>query len=183
MFSQASLEKSGKPERRMVRAFSWLIGSQSTCAVAEGGVRGMIEVTPSQCLTDRRFASKTSAPGTTGDPSREIPISDRASNVVADTRVVVTDIVTGGIAAGRRGGPCSIHDVRAALEYGEQLKRLADRFADSLVIPMRSLREAAHVRRVERADQRSTRRRHRINKGSDGPASAARPGDLATDGL
>ena len=69
----------------------------------------------------------------------EIPISDRASNVVADTRIVVTDIVHGRdprlvVVV----GPCSIHDVRAALEYGERLKRLADRFADSLVILMRS---------------------------------------------
>jgi 3-deoxy-7-phosphoheptulonate synthase len=69
----------------------------------------------------------------------EIPISDRASNVVADTRVIVTDIVQGRdprlvVVV----GPCSIHDVRAALEYGAGLKRLADRFADNLVILMRS---------------------------------------------
>src|SRR5687767_6104730 len=69
----------------------------------------------------------------------EIPISERASNVVADTRVILTDIVHGRdprlvVVV----GPCSIHDVRAALEYGERLKPLADRFRDSLVILMRS---------------------------------------------
>jgi 3-deoxy-7-phosphoheptulonate synthase len=69
----------------------------------------------------------------------EIPISERASNVVADTRTVVSDIILGRdprlvIVA----GPCSIHDVKAALEYGERLHGLAERFADSLVILMRA---------------------------------------------
>jgi 3-deoxy-7-phosphoheptulonate synthase len=35
-------------------------------------------------------------------------------------------------------GPCSIHDTKAALEYGERLKALADRYAGSLVIVMRT---------------------------------------------
>src|SRR5258708_37710826 len=35
-------------------------------------------------------------------------------------------------------GPCSIHDTKAALEYGERLKALADRFAGHLVIVMRT---------------------------------------------
>jgi 3-deoxy-7-phosphoheptulonate synthase len=69
----------------------------------------------------------------------ELPITERASNVVADTRASVSDIVQG-----RNAklvivvGPCSIHDVRAALEYGERLKRISERVADSLVILMRA---------------------------------------------
>jgi 3-deoxy-7-phosphoheptulonate synthase len=69
----------------------------------------------------------------------EIPISERASNLIADTRLAITDIVQG---RDRRlvliVGPCSIHDTKAALEYGERVKALSDRFADALVIVMRS---------------------------------------------
>jgi 3-deoxy-7-phosphoheptulonate synthase len=69
----------------------------------------------------------------------EIPASERASNVVADTRLSIADIVSG---RDRRllvvVGPCSIHDTKAALEYGERLKGLADRFAGALVVVMRS---------------------------------------------
>jgi 3-deoxy-7-phosphoheptulonate synthase len=69
----------------------------------------------------------------------EIPLSERASNVVADTRAVVADVIKGldprlVVVV----GPCSIHDTRAALEYGERLKPIADRFADSLVVLMRA---------------------------------------------
>lgn len=34
-------------------------------------------------------------------------------------------------------GPCSIHDVKAALEYGEKLTQVRDRLQDSLEIVMR----------------------------------------------
>jgi 3-deoxy-7-phosphoheptulonate synthase len=69
----------------------------------------------------------------------EIPITEQASNLVFDTRQTITNII-----AGRDPrlvlitGPCSIHDVKAALEYGERLKTLADRFAEQLVIVMRT---------------------------------------------
>jgi 3-deoxy-7-phosphoheptulonate synthase len=69
----------------------------------------------------------------------EIPISERASNVVSDTRTAASNIIHG---TDSRlvviVGPCSIHDTKAALEYGERLKRLADRFGDDLVIVMRT---------------------------------------------
>src|SRR5437762_1568360 len=69
----------------------------------------------------------------------EIPISERASNVVADARAAIAAIIGG---ADSRlvvvAGPCSIHDTRAAFEYGERLKRIADRLADHLVIVMRT---------------------------------------------
>ena len=69
----------------------------------------------------------------------EIPVSDRASNVVADARQTIADSIKGRdpkliVVV----GPCSIHDTKAALEYGERLKRLADRYAESLVIVMRA---------------------------------------------
>jgi len=69
----------------------------------------------------------------------EIPISDRASNVVSDARAAITGIIEGTdprlvIVV----GPCSIHDAKAALEYAERLKPIADRLADSLVIVMRT---------------------------------------------
>jgi 3-deoxy-7-phosphoheptulonate synthase len=69
----------------------------------------------------------------------EIPISERASNVVADARLAATNIVQGRDARLMVVvGPCSIHDTGAALDYARRLKTLADRFADSLVIIMRS---------------------------------------------
>ena len=69
----------------------------------------------------------------------EIPISERASNVVADTRTAIANVLEG-----RDSrlivvvGPCSIHDAKAALEYAERLKGLATRYADHLIIVMRS---------------------------------------------
>jgi DAHP synthetase I family len=69
----------------------------------------------------------------------EIPISERVSNIVADTRMTVANILKGH---DRRiaviVGPCSIHDTAAALEYAERLKAVADRYSDHLVILMRA---------------------------------------------
>ncbi len=69
----------------------------------------------------------------------EIPLGERASNVVSDARQTITNVLDG------RDprlvlvvGPCSIHDTAAALEYGGRLKTLADRFASHLVIVMRT---------------------------------------------
>ena len=69
----------------------------------------------------------------------EIPISEKASNVVADARQAITNIVQGRdprlvVVV----GPCSIHDPKAALEYGERLKPVADRLADRLLVVMRA---------------------------------------------
>jgi 3-deoxy-7-phosphoheptulonate synthase len=69
----------------------------------------------------------------------EIPISEGASNVVSDTRLAVA-----GALEGRDprlviiAGPCSIHDTKAALEYAERLEHLAERYADHLIVVMRS---------------------------------------------
>jgi 3-deoxy-7-phosphoheptulonate synthase len=69
----------------------------------------------------------------------EIPISERASNVVADARAAVAEII-GGV--DRRlvvvTGPCSIHDTAAAFDYAQRLARIAERLSDSLLIVMRA---------------------------------------------
>ena len=69
----------------------------------------------------------------------EIPLSDRASNVVSDARLAV-----GNALKGRDprlvviAGPCSIHDAASALEYAQRLEPLARRYAGQLVVLMRS---------------------------------------------
>src|SRR5580765_2817798 len=69
----------------------------------------------------------------------EIPISERASNVVSDARAAISRIIEGTdprlvVVV----GPCSIHDTRAALEYASRLKPIADRLSDDLVVVMRT---------------------------------------------
>src|SRR4051812_41259586 len=69
----------------------------------------------------------------------EIPISERASNVVSDTRQAIANTLQGldprlVVVV----GPCSIHDTRAALEYAERLERLARRYSGQLLVVMRS---------------------------------------------
>jgi 3-deoxy-7-phosphoheptulonate synthase len=69
----------------------------------------------------------------------EIPISERASNVVSDARHAIAGIIEGrDPRLALIVGPCSIHDTKAALEYGERLKTLADRFAAHLIVVMRT---------------------------------------------
>src|SRR5262252_5271413 len=69
----------------------------------------------------------------------EIPISERASNIVSDARAAIARVIEG---TDPRlvviVGPCSIHDTRAALEYASRLKPIADRLADSLIVVMRT---------------------------------------------
>jgi 3-deoxy-7-phosphoheptulonate synthase len=69
----------------------------------------------------------------------EIPISERASNVISNTRLAVAGAIKGRdprlvIIA----GPCSIHDTAAALEYARRLAPLAERYAGQLIVIMRS---------------------------------------------
>jgi 3-deoxy-7-phosphoheptulonate synthase len=69
----------------------------------------------------------------------EIPLSDRASNVVAEARAAIATILAGGddrlvIVA----GPCSIHDTQAALEYAGRLKDIAESTKDALLVVMRA---------------------------------------------
>ena len=69
----------------------------------------------------------------------EIPLGERASNVVSNTRLAVADAIKGRdprlvIIA----GPCSIHGTAAALEYATRLAPLAGRYGDHLIVIMRS---------------------------------------------
>jgi 3-deoxy-7-phosphoheptulonate synthase len=68
----------------------------------------------------------------------ELPADERASRLVEGARAEVADVL-------RRKddrllvvvGPCSIHDVKAALDYGRRLKTVADRLASDLLVVMR----------------------------------------------
>jgi 3-deoxy-7-phosphoheptulonate synthase len=68
----------------------------------------------------------------------KLPLSDRARSVVTDGRAVVRNILD------RKDhrifvviGPCSIHDVEAAKDYAQRLKKLADEVSDTIYIVMR----------------------------------------------
>lgn len=68
----------------------------------------------------------------------EFPLSERASEVTYETRQEIHRILHG---ADDRLlviiGPCSIHDTKAALEYGQKLKSQKDRLQSDLLIVMR----------------------------------------------
>ena len=68
----------------------------------------------------------------------EIPVTERASEVVAGTRQVVADALE---ARDPRlvvvVGPCSIHDPEAARAYARRLAPLRDRYQDQLIVAMR----------------------------------------------
>ena len=69
----------------------------------------------------------------------EIPVSEQAALLVTETRAAITDVIQ------ERDsrlvvvvGPCSIHDPRAALEFGRWLAAMRQRYADSLIVVMRT---------------------------------------------
>jgi 3-deoxy-7-phosphoheptulonate synthase len=68
----------------------------------------------------------------------EYPITEQAASLVCQTRHRIRHILHG---EDKRVlvivGPCSIHDVEAAIEYGEKLLKLRDRLQDRLEIVMR----------------------------------------------
>ncbi|WP_323845590.1 3-deoxy-7-phosphoheptulonate synthase [Microbulbifer magnicolonia] len=68
----------------------------------------------------------------------ELPISEAAEATVAAGRAAVRDILD------RKDhrlmvviGPCSVHDVNAAINYAKRLKKVADQVSDTLLIVMR----------------------------------------------
>jgi 3-deoxy-7-phosphoheptulonate synthase len=71
--------------------------------------------------------------------AEEAPVTDKAASLVENSRKSIDRCLRG---EERRlvvvVGPCSLHDVKAGLEYAERLKGLADRFEDSLCIVMRA---------------------------------------------
>jgi 3-deoxy-7-phosphoheptulonate synthase len=81
---------------------------------------------------------ETTALRSPDDVTRELPLSDRAADVVFRARQEIQ-----GVLEGRDPrklvivGPCSIHDPQAALEYAERLLALRERVSDALLIVMR----------------------------------------------
>ncbi|MGF2734909.1 3-deoxy-7-phosphoheptulonate synthase [Marinobacter sp. DUT-1] len=69
---------------------------------------------------------------------KEMPLSDKAAETVANSRQAIYDIMDG---KDHRlfvvVGPCSIHDVEAARDYAQRLRKLADEVSDTLLIVMR----------------------------------------------
>lgn len=68
----------------------------------------------------------------------QLPITEVATETVLRGRQAVKDILDGKDS--RKFivvGPCSIHDVKAALEYAEKLKTFAEKVKDKLLILMR----------------------------------------------
>ncbi|MCB1742031.1 MAG: 3-deoxy-7-phosphoheptulonate synthase, partial [Gammaproteobacteria bacterium] len=68
----------------------------------------------------------------------ELPISEAAASLVADTRRAIHDILTGDddrllVII----GPCSIHDPGAAKDYAQRLRRLRSELSEDLLIVMR----------------------------------------------
>jgi 3-deoxy-7-phosphoheptulonate synthase len=68
----------------------------------------------------------------------ELPISEKAASIVYQSRTEIIDILEG---RDRRllivVGPCSIHDVEAALEYARLLKQASEELSNELCIVMR----------------------------------------------
>ncbi len=72
------------------------------------------------------------------DLKRELPMSDKAREVVTQGRETIRNILD------RKDhrifvviGPCSIHDVEAAKDYAQRLKKLADEVSDTIYVVMR----------------------------------------------
>lgn len=68
----------------------------------------------------------------------KIPLSPACQQVVSDSRQTIQNILDG---KDHRVfvvvGPCSVHDVDAAIDYAKRLKVLAEKLEDSLYIVMR----------------------------------------------
>jgi 3-deoxy-7-phosphoheptulonate synthase len=67
-----------------------------------------------------------------------LPLTGRIQDTLADSRTVIENILD------RKDhrlfvvvGPCSIHDTKAAMDYAQRLKALADELSDTLYIVMR----------------------------------------------
>lgn len=75
---------------------------------------------------------------TSTEMKQQLPLSPSAQKTVSQGREAIHNILAGKDS--RKFiivGPCSIHDPKAALEYANKLRLLADRVADQLLIIMR----------------------------------------------
>jgi len=68
----------------------------------------------------------------------QLPLSDKAEATVRNARATIEQILNGqDDRIVLVVGPCSIHDVDAAIDYANRLKALADELSDTLFIVMR----------------------------------------------
>ncbi|CAH0473869.1 unnamed protein product [Peronospora belbahrii] len=94
--------------------------------------------TKRQCLKDRNVLAikPLMPPACVLD---ELPVSPQVFDLVNATRIAVSRILHGQddrlVAV---VGPCSIHDIDAALDYAKRLKTLADELKGELVVVMRT---------------------------------------------
>lgn len=91
----------------------------------------------SRALTDTHIESSHLLPSPM-DLIAQLPLTEASAKTVIDGRQAIANIIDGHdhrkfIVV----GPCSIHDVKAALEYASRLKALADRVKDRILIIMR----------------------------------------------
>lgn len=71
----------------------------------------------------------------------ELPMTEKIAEVVMEGRTALREVLHGTDKKRRLiaiVGPCSIHNPKEALEYGEKLKKLQDELGDRLLILMRS---------------------------------------------
>ncbi len=67
-----------------------------------------------------------------------LPLSAAAASTVLNARDVIKSILTGKDSRLLMiVGPCSIHDPKAALEYAENLIKLADEVSETILVVMR----------------------------------------------
>ncbi len=92
---------------------------------------------PQGAVVDRRI-EKTVPLITPLALHEELPLSPQLAETVVGGRQAVTDVLNG---VDDRllvvVGPCSVHDAKAALEYAERLRPVAERLSDGLLVVMR----------------------------------------------
>ncbi len=70
--------------------------------------------------------------------AQQIPLQEKTANFIIQSRKIIENIIAG---KDKRLlvviGPCSIHDTKAAIDYAQNLKRLHDKYQNSLFIVMR----------------------------------------------
>ena len=93
-------------------------------------------------MTDKRIEdiniSSCSRLITPDNLKHKLPITHRISETVINSRGIIRDILDRKDARQMIVvGPCSIHDPKAAIEYGERLSKLADQVRGTLYLVMR----------------------------------------------
>ncbi|NET08743.1 MAG: 3-deoxy-7-phosphoheptulonate synthase [Merismopedia sp. SIO2A8] len=91
----------------------------------------------SRSLTDTHIESSQLLPSPM-ELVGQLPLTDASARTVIAGRQAIANIIDGHDS--RKFivvGPCSIHDVKAALDYAARLKTLADRVQDKILIIMR----------------------------------------------